>query len=594
MQPSTQSTEETSASSHLSLHSIESSINELKKENSVHSWLPKFFNGLIRRQGVVNKFIISVLEKLFGEFSQLNESTSQLQRDLGVLEKKLRREFQQDIARLKNNLSSELQKRTEALQANLEIERQQREQDKKFIHSHLGALLSSSCVFDKQINQITESLDNLQKDLSKDRLISTTQFGKKQKIIDDLKQKENLLEKNFNLYINETRPIFKKLGQNILGLEKNHTQTLGKLAALRKEADSFRAALEHQLKLQKIAKQFGDKLENAQESLAKAVSKKSIEFETLVNVFKTQLEDIEKRAEEFETRANEFNNQARDIKTQTAKIEIRIVDQDELLRKIKDEDIYNMSLNLQSINQHLEQENHNNRIQQDHEVTLKKAIDPFYKSFEEKYRGPREDIIQRFSQYQEIIEKASKVREKRRLPKAIDLGCGRGEWLELLNENKFSARGVDTNEIFVSECNLYGLNVDLHDALETLIDTPTNSTSIVSAFHLVEHVSFGYLIQLFQETHRVLLPGGALLFETPNPENLIVSTQTFYLDPTHRNPLPPNLLSFCANYVGFSKIKVHASSSYPVEARIPGRGATNQKLNELLFGPQDYAIIAYK
>ncbi len=165
-----------------------------------------------------------------------------------------------------------------------------------------------------------------------------------------------------------------------------------------------------------------------------------------------------------------------------------------------------MSLNLQTINRHLEQDDVNNQIQRDHDVKLKKAMDPFYKSFEEKYRGPREDIIQRFNQYQNIIEQVSKTRKKRRLPKAIDLGCGRGEWLELLNENRFSARGVDTNEIFVSECKSYGLEVDLYDALKTLRETPTDSTSIVSAFHLVEHVSFSYLIQLFQETHRVLMP----------------------------------------------------------------------------------------
>ncbi len=235
MHSSAQTTEESSNFRQSTLHSIEDSINELKQENSVHSWLPKFFNGIIRRQGVVNKFIITVFERLYREFNRLNEYTKALKSDLGTLEEKLRREFQQDLAILETSLSKELQQRSKSLLANVEIERLQREKDQEIIHSHLGALLSSTCVFDKQIIQIIESLSNIQKDINKDRRIVSTQLGEKQKIIDELKEKIYLLGEHHNLYIKETRPIFKKLGQNISDLETNQTQSLSKLDILKKK-----------------------------------------------------------------------------------------------------------------------------------------------------------------------------------------------------------------------------------------------------------------------------------------------------------------------------------------------------------------------
>jgi len=138
----------------------------------------------------------------------------------------------------------------------------------------------------------------------------------------------------------------------------------------------------------------------------------------------------------------------------------------------------------------------------------------------------------------------------------IDLGCGRGEWLELLKEHEIEARGVDLDVGMLEAARAGGLNVRLGDAISSLRELTAASQDVVSAFHLVEHLSFDVLRVLLSESLRVLKPGGLLILETPNPENLTVGTEKFYLDPTHNKPIPAQLLSFMLSWTGFEKVKV--------------------------------------
>jgi len=181
--------------------------------------------------------------------------------------------------------------------------------------------------------------------------------------------------------------------------------------------------------------------------------------------------------------------------------------------------------------------------------------DNFYHAFEGRYRGSRELIKSRQMAYLPYIEALKKEGASSAPLKALDLGCGRGEWLELLGEWGVDAQGIDLDAAMLSICYEKGLNVSQQNALEVLANMPDKSLDIVSGFHLAEHLEFADLINLVQQSFRALKSGGLLILETPNAENIAVATSTFYLDPTHNNPLPMQLLGFLYEYAGFADVK---------------------------------------
>ena len=177
----------------------------------------------------------------------------------------------------------------------------------------------------------------------------------------------------------------------------------------------------------------------------------------------------------------------------------------------------------------------------------------FYRTFEDRYRGSRELIKSRLAAYAPFTDALATV-----YPGApiLDLGCGRGEWLEIMTAAGFDAWGVDLDEGMLAACRERGLKVRTEDALTTLRNLPDASVAMVSAFHLVEHLPFANAQTMIAESLRVLLPGGLLIMETPNPENILVGTNTFYLDPSHLKPIPPILLDFMADYAGFTRHRI--------------------------------------
>lgn len=180
-------------------------------------------------------------------------------------------------------------------------------------------------------------------------------------------------------------------------------------------------------------------------------------------------------------------------------------------------------------------------------------MDSFYRAFEDKYRGSRELIKSRLLVYLPFTQPLIKAYPQ---GQALDLGCGRGEWLELLTEQGFNAKGVDLDDGMLRACRERGLQVETADAASYMQALPAESLCLVSAFHIAEHLSFDVLQQLVAEAKRVLVPGGLLIIETPNPENIAVGTNSFYLDPTHDRPIPPELLSFLVEYYGYQRSKV--------------------------------------
>jgi len=177
-------------------------------------------------------------------------------------------------------------------------------------------------------------------------------------------------------------------------------------------------------------------------------------------------------------------------------------------------------------------------------------------------------------------------------PKAqcLDLGCGRGEWLELLTGQGLNVKGVDLDADMLAAAQSMSLRVMQVDAIQALHDTPDASIAVLSAFHLVEHLSFESLQKLVTQAHRVLVPGGLLIMETPNPDNLQVATSNFYLDPSHLKPIPSQLLSFVTEHAGFARSKVLGLQESPALHYQP-----QVQLQDVLAGASpDYAVIAQK
>ena len=212
----------------------------------------------------------------------------------------------------------------------------------------------------------------------------------------------------------------------------------------------------------------------------------------------------------------------------------------------------------------------------------------FYKAFEDQHRGSREIIKARLGVYTPFIKKIAQLHPG---ATALDLGCGRGEWLELLQDLQLTANGIDLDDGMLAACRDRGLNVQTGDAIAHLKSLPAESMSIVSGFHIAEHLSLEDLQTLIQESLRVLKPAGLLILEVPNTENLVVGTSSFYLDPTHQRPLPSALLSFLVGFLGFARSKViGVQESVPLREQ---HGPTS--LFAVLSGVSpDYAVIAQK
>jgi SAM-dependent methyltransferase len=218
------------------------------------------------------------------------------------------------------------------------------------------------------------------------------------------------------------------------------------------------------------------------------------------------------------------------------------------------------------------------------------AIDQLHFAMHDHLRGTPQMIRERLRVYLPLVCEPD---SQAPLLPVLDLGCGRGEWLELLRDQQRTARGVDVSPAAVRQCQQRGLEAIEAEAIDYLQRLPDASLGAVTAVHLIEHLPFADLIQLVDETVRVLQPGGVAIFETPNPENVLVGSAAFYLDPTHEKPLPSAVVKFVAESRGLSQVEVlflHASSD-----ALPADGsALTDRFNALFYGPQDYAVVGRK
>jgi len=228
-------------------------------------------------------------------------------------------------------------------------------------------------------------------------------------------------------------------------------------------------------------------------------------------------------------------------------------------------------------------------------------LDAHYVSFEDAFRGTRAEIKQRAEVYLELIRSAGAGTEERPV---IDLGCGRGELLELLKDHALVARGIDLNQLLIKECRDSGFEVIEADAIDYLRKLHQASVGAITGLHIIEHIPFNQLVQLLDECLRVLKPGGLVAFETPNPENLRVGACNFYFDPTHLHPLPPLMSRFLLEARGYVAVEIKRLSEYRAVESLPLAPAETpdaQALNRIIeflnahfAAAPDYAVIGYK
>lgn len=214
-----------------------------------------------------------------------------------------------------------------------------------------------------------------------------------------------------------------------------------------------------------------------------------------------------------------------------------------------------------------------------------------YFDFENNFRGSREDIKNRQTIYLPYFAGKNNV---------YDLGCGRGEFVELLTENKIGVTGIDSYQEFVDYCQEINLNVYYGEALEKL----KNVDKVDGIFlgQVVEHMPIKHVITILESAYEKLEDGCYIIIETPNPLSLSMFTQSFYIDPSHNKPVHPYLLRYLTQKAGFHSVELlfTEASKFPVNIpKIPGESAEefNSSMNivsNFLFGSQDYALIARK
>ena len=218
------------------------------------------------------------------------------------------------------------------------------------------------------------------------------------------------------------------------------------------------------------------------------------------------------------------------------------------------------------------------------------TLDKFYVNFENNFRGSTDDIEKKTIFYAELLKRSSVDFSSYPI---VDAGCGRGELLSIFKRYSLPAIGVDINYAMVEEANNAGLHAVQGDAVKYIEKQSQNSVGAVTGMQLIEHIPFETLVTFFDACYKALVVNGCVAFETPNPENLNVGTYSFHMDPSHLKPLPPPLVKYALESVGFADVEI----VYLNEAKKKRKSYKDPMLQELsnrLYGALDYAVIAYK
>lgn len=229
---------------------------------------------------------------------------------------------------------------------------------------------------------------------------------------------------------------------------------------------------------------------------------------------------------------------------------------------------------------------------------VKEFLEPLedwrYAGFENRFRGYEEEVKKQQAIFLPYFTNGKKV---------LDLGCGRGEFLELLQERGIEAEGIDINEAMIEICRQKGFNCQKGDILETVAAYEDSSLGGIFSSQVIEHLSPAYLRRMVELSYLKLAPSSYLVLETINPTSVFSLVQIYFLDLSHQKPIHPQALNFLLESSGFEEVEIKYSSPLEQE-RLQELPTTNEftstlnqnidKLNKLLYSPVNYAAVAKK
>jgi SAM-dependent methyltransferase len=217
-----------------------------------------------------------------------------------------------------------------------------------------------------------------------------------------------------------------------------------------------------------------------------------------------------------------------------------------------------------------------------------------YVAFERRFRGNPDEVL-----------KVQSNRYFARLaahPPVVDVGCGRGELAAQLAQNNVEIVGVEPDLGMAAEARTRGVDIRTTDGVSFLKSCAADSIGAIFSCHVAEHMPFDELLRLVRLSVEKLKPGGIFVAETPNPASLIVLGNSFILDPTHIRPIHPALFTFVCETAGFRDVRLEffaPATGYHIrpvreDHELSALNADLERLNDVLFGPQEYAVIATK
>ena len=314
------------------------------------------------------------------------------------------------------------------------------------------------------------------------------------------------------------------------------------------------------------------KIENYKDQLEKNINLKNSEESELI--------DIKKNHNDIYLRLKLCEENVRNLNTQFSNCIDSNVYSNERLRRIE---------------RNFKQFSIINKSNENISIECNNDADIDYFMFENIFRGSREDIKDRQKIYLEYLKHSYSI---------VDIGCGRGELLEILKENgKSKAIGVEINEDMVNYCIEKGLDVRNVDAFEYLRQLHDKSLDAIILNQVIEHLAPKQVSTIIKLAYEKLTDKGIVIIETVNPKCLSVYTNAYSLDPSHKMPLHPYTGKYILESEGFSTVEtIYMSKCNSEIPKLVGEGIENirefnssiEKVNELLFGYQDYALIAKK
>jgi SAM-dependent methyltransferase len=224
------------------------------------------------------------------------------------------------------------------------------------------------------------------------------------------------------------------------------------------------------------------------------------------------------------------------------------------------------------------------RLERLEEAERARDFRPFFSNaaFEDAFRGSQKSLETQYAPLADRLEGP-----------VLDIGCGQGFFLRLLKDRKTEARGVEMDAELAAKAVASGLDVEAGDGLRVLESVPDRSLGSIVLLQVVEHLSAQQLCDLVLLAAAKLRPGGTLAAETVNPQSLFVFSHAFYVDPTHSTPVHPLYLRFLCEQAGFESTELEFSAEVAEDEALPADGSElHERLNAMLYGPQDYLLLA--